>query len=276
MRTPNLRSHLFRGLRILRTFVLLTGLVLATVTLCGGFSVWAQQPSVTFSGRVTDQNTAQGIAGVAIVAQGNQTGTHVAITDAQGNYSLPFGANTNIRLRAYKTGFFLNPALVGFSSIGGLPITGARTLDFTGVRLPFPILIFAQAPILLTEDESLNALALDAVLHTRDPFPLINDNYFGAEKRTRINLFLVDLDLYSGETLSIITVQARDAQQRNFVLPVEDLRKVPGFPWLVQLTLLLPSDLIVPNDLSLSVSARGQPATRLICASSDSASSFAF
>jgi len=110
----------------------------------------------------------------------------------------------------------------------------------------------------LTEDESLNALVLDALLHTRDPFPLVNDNYFGAEKRTRIKLFLVDLDLYSGETLSIISVNAHDAQQRNYVLPVEDRRKVPGFPWLVQLTLLLPSDLIVPNDLSLSVSARGQ------------------
>jgi len=60
-----------------------------------GFSVWAQQPTVTLSGRVTDQNTAQGIADVAIVAQGNQTGTRVVITDVQGNYTLPFGANTS-------------------------------------------------------------------------------------------------------------------------------------------------------------------------------------
>ena len=79
---------------------------------------------------------------------------------------------------------------------------------------------------MLTEDASLNALTLESVLHTRDPFVLLNDNYFGKDKQTRLVLFLVDLHLYSAETLSIINVQANDAQQRIYVLPVEDLRKV--------------------------------------------------
>jgi hypothetical protein len=252
MINPHFRSHLFCSLP--RSFVLLPGLALLTVTLCGGSSVWAQQPSATFTGRITDQ-TAQGIADVAIVAQGNQTGTRVVVTDVQGNYSIPMGANTNIRLRAYKTGFVFNPAFVGFASIGGPPITGTRTLDFSGIGPPN--LIHLQAPILLTEDESLSALSLDAVLDTRDPFPLINDNYFGDDKRTRIKLFLVDLDLLSSETLSIITVQGHDAQLGNYIFTVEDLRKVPGVPWLVQLTVLLPGDLTGPNDLALTVSARG-------------------
>lgn len=233
-------------------------LALLMVTLCGAVSVWAQQPTFSVSGRVTDQNTGQGIADVALVAQGNQTGTRVVITDAQGNYTLSFGANTNIRLRAYKTLFVINPVLVGFASIGGLPITGSTQQDFTGLRLPIPILIFAQPPILMTEDESLDALTLDGVLLMRDPFPLVNNNYFGTDKRTRVKLFLVAMDLYSGETLSIIAVQARDAQQRTYALPVEDLRKVPGVPWLAQLTVLLPSDLMGPIDVTLSVSARGQ------------------
>jgi len=257
-RTREARSKVTRRLALPRSFVLLRGVMLITATLCAGSSVWAQQPTATFSGRITDQSTGQGIAAVAVVAQGNQTGTRVAITDVEGNYSLPLGANTNIRLRAYKTGFVFNPAFVGFSSIGGQPITGSRILDFTGVGFPLPVLIFAQAPILLTEDESLNALALDAVLHTRDPFSVINDNYFGDDKRTRIKLFLVDLDLFSGETLAIVAVQANDAQQRNYTFPVEDRRKVPDVPWMVQLTVLVPSDLIGPADLTLIVSARGQ------------------
>jgi hypothetical protein len=255
MRTPYLQSHAFHRLASLRTLVL-PGLVLLAVALCGESSVWAQQPTATFSGRITDQNTGEGIADVAIVALGNQTGTRVAITDVQGNYSLAMGANTNIRLRAYKTGFIFSPAFVGFTSIGGPPISGARTLDFSGVAFPLPILIFAQAPILLTEDESLNALALDSVLHTRDPFPLLTENFFG-DTRPRVKLFLVDLDLFSGETLSIITAQARDTQQRNFIFSVEDLRKVPGVPWMVQLTVLPPSDLTGPTDLTFTVSSRG-------------------
>ncbi|HEY0098803.1 MAG TPA: carboxypeptidase-like regulatory domain-containing protein [Pyrinomonadaceae bacterium] len=228
------------------------------IALCGAGSVRAQQTAVTISGRVSEESTGQGIDSVAVVALGNQTGTRVAITDAQGNYRLPFGANTNIKLRAYKTGFIFNPASVELISPGGQPINGARTFDFTGTRLPFPILIFALPPILLTEDESLNALALDAVLHTRDPFPLVNDHYFGADSRTRVKLFLVDLDLYSGETLSIISVQAQDEQRRAYVLPVEDLRKVPNFPWLSQLTIRLPGELAGVTDITLSVSARGQ------------------
>jgi hypothetical protein len=226
------------------------------ITLCGVGSASAQQ-TLTISGRITEQNTGAAISGVAVAALGNQTGTRVAVTDSQGNYTLPFGANTDIKLRAYKTGFIFNPASSQYISLGGSPFTGAITLNFTGAMLPIPILIFAQPPILLTEDGSINALALDALLHTRDPFPLANDSYFGADKRTRLKLFLLDLDLYSGETLSTVSVQARDEQQRAYALPVEDLRKVPGFPWLSQLTVRLPEALTGARDITVSVSARG-------------------
>jgi len=121
----------------------------------------------------------------------------------------------------------------------------------------FPILIFAQEPILLTEDDSLKALAVDAVSLQRDPFSLLNDNYVGNDKRTRINLFLVDLELFGGETLSILTAQATDQLQGLHNLPVENLRKVPGVPWMSQLTLRLPGDLM-PGEFKVSVTARGK------------------
>lgn len=209
----------------------------------------------TFNGRVTDQNTGQAIPDVAIVAQGNLTGTRVAISDAQGNYTLEIGSNTNIKVRAYRKDFIFNPALAGFSSIGGF-ITGSRSLDFQGTALPFPILIFAQAPILLTEDNSLRALAVDSVFHLRDPLKAVNNDYFGSDKRTRIILTLVDLDLFQGETLAIVTAQAQDKTMVTHSLVVEDLRKVPGVPWMSQLTVRLPDVLAVPNDLTISVTAR--------------------
>ena len=81
--------------------------------------------------------------------------------------------------------------------------------------------------------------------------PLAND------KRTRVKLLLVDLDLLSGETLSVITAQGVDQSQVSHNLPVEDLRKVPGSPWLSQLTVMLPSDL-PPGVLTVSVTARGK------------------
>jgi hypothetical protein len=249
MNRLNPRNQLSRSLALLP---------LLLVMLCGVIPVCAQQATVTFSGRVSDQNTGLAIAGAAIVAQGNQTGTRVAISDAQGNYNLPLGANTNINVRAYKTSVVLSPLSVSFTAVGGPPVSGSRTIDFTGFVLPFPILIFAQAPVLLTEDGSLNALTFDGLLQIRDPLPVANDNYFVADKRTRLKLFLIDLELFSGETLSIVSVVARDAQQTPYDLVVEDLRKVPGVSWLVQLTVILPNNLTGPKELTVTVTARGQ------------------
>jgi hypothetical protein len=169
----------------------------------------AYSQTVTFSGRVTDTNTGLGIPDVAVVAVGNQTGTRVALTNTNGDYTIEMGTNTNIKMRAYRRNFSFNPVFAGFTSIGG-PLTGSHPLNFSGTTLPFAILIFAQAPVLLTEDSSLHALALDSLFLIRDPFPVVNTNYFGSDKHTRIKLMLVDLDLFNGETVSIISVQGID------------------------------------------------------------------
>jgi len=221
----------------------------------GGLTLCAQ--TATFSGRVTEQSTGEGIAGVAVVGEANQTGARVAVTDTQGNYTLPFGPNTTIRLRAYKTNYFFNPAIVGYSSLGGFPLTGTFTQNFAGTN--FPVLVLVRAPVLLTEDNSLNALALDGVMRTRDPFSLTNENYFGSDKRTRLTLLLADLDLYpnQGETISIVTAQAQDALLRTYALAVEDLRKVPNVPWMSQLLVRLPTELAGVTDVNVTVSARG-------------------
>ena len=226
-------------------------LFLASLTVAPVYSQTA-----TFSGRVTDQNTGLPIPDVAVVAVGNLTGPRVAVSNSAGDYSLEMAPNTNIRLRAYRTNSIFNPAVTGFASIGGF-ITGSRTLNFTGTALPFSILIFPQGPILLTEDNSPQALALDSVHMARDPFPLTNTNYFGPDKQTRIKLLVVDLDLYNAETLSIVSVQAVDSSAIAFDLPVEDLRKVPGTPWMSQLTVRLPNNIPVPNVLTVTVTARG-------------------
>jgi hypothetical protein len=165
------------------------------------------------------------------------------------------GTNTNIKLRAYRKSFVFNPVFFGITSIGG-PITGSHPLNFSGTS--FPILIFLQAPILLTEDNSLQALALDSVLLTRDPFPLVNVNYFGTDNRTRIKLLVVDFDLFSGETLSMISVQGIDNSAITHDLPVEDVRVIPGTPWMTQLTVRAPEAIATPNVLTITVAARGQ------------------
>ena len=79
-------------------------------------AVTAYSQTATFSGKITDQNSGLGIPNVAVVALGNQTGTRVAVTDAQGNYTVSMGANNNIRVRAYRTNFVFDPLQIGFVS----------------------------------------------------------------------------------------------------------------------------------------------------------------
>jgi hypothetical protein len=229
--------------------------VLIAVLLAGATTLSAQ--TATFSGRVTEETTGQGIAGAVVVAEGNLTGTRVVETDAQGNYVLPFGANSNIRLRAYKRTYTFNPLMVVHVTTGPA-IFGSFTQNFAGTSFPFRIITLP--PVLLTEDNSLNALALDGVVRTRDPFTITNDHYFGTDKQTRLTLLLVDLDLYAnqGETLSLISVQAQDAQSRTYTLVPEDLRKAPGFPWMSQLTVRLPPELSGAGEANVTVTMQGQ------------------
>lgn len=223
--------------------------------LAGATTLSAQ--TATFSGRVTEQSTGQGIAGAVVVAEGNLTGTRVVETDAQGNYVLPFGANSNIRLRAYKRTYTFNPLMVVHVTTGP-GIFGAFSQDFAGTS--FPIRVITLPPVLLTEDNSLNALTLDGVVRTRDPFGVTNNHYFGSDKRTRLTLLLVDLDLYpnQGESISMISVQAQDTQSRPYTLVPEDLRKVQGFPWMSQLTVCLPSELSGVGQANITVTMPGQ------------------
>ena len=216
--------------------------------------------TVTFLGHVTEQTNGQPITGAAIVAEGNQTGTRVAITDAQGNYILSFGGNSNIRLRAYLPNYVLNPVLVTILDPSGFPITGAITKDFAGTSFPF--LPFGRPPALLTEDNSLNALTLDNVTNTRDPFTITTDAYPGNDKRTRLTLFVVDLDLYpnQGETLAGTVSAKAQSGPTSYTLTPEDLRKVPGAPWLSQLIVRLPEDFILSGvtTAQVTVTARGE------------------
>ena len=217
----------------------------------------AQSAVFTLSGRVTDQNTGQGISNVAVTANGNLTGTRVAVTDANGNYLLAMGANNNITFRAYRTNYVFNPLSVTRTSTQ--IITGQETRDFTGAANPLSIRLFDVAPVLLTEDDSLRALTLNALTRTRDPFGPMTAFNFSADHRTRLVLLLVDLDLFNGELLAnTITATAEDVQARLYTLVPEDLRKVPGLPWLSQLTVRLPAELTGPGNVNLRVATRGQ------------------
>lgn len=84
------------------------------------------------------------------------------------------------------------------------------------------------APILLTEETTDRAIALEPVTHLRDPFPFAQTIRFGADTRTRVTLFAENVALFAGEDLSAFSVDAEDAAHNRYALAVEHVDKLPG------------------------------------------------
>ena len=111
-------------------------------------------------------------------------------------------------------------------------------------------------PVLLTEEGSQNAAALDAVLLLRDPFPLSRMYFLGSEVRTRVSLFALHLD--PGEPLSALTLSAEDNLGGTYSLPVEFLAAVPGVEGLSQVVVRLPDSVNNATELNLKLTVHGE------------------
>ena len=69
-------------------------------------------------------------------------------------------------------------------------------------------------------------------------------------------LFAMNVELQTGETLSIVTAEAEDAQQNVYPLVVEYVGNVPNQAWLAQINVKLPDNLPTGN-LLISIKVRG-------------------
>ena len=100
------------------------------------------------------------------------------------------------------------------------------------------------------------AAALDSVTTTSEPFSVLASVPFSTDGRTRITLFVVGVRLEPAD-LPFVTVQAEDAQQRQFDLPCEATARVKNLTWMSQVTVRLPDTLAGAGDLNVSVRVHG-------------------
>jgi glucose/arabinose dehydrogenase len=118
-------------------------------------------------------------------------------------------------------------------------------------------------PMLISEANSDLAIAFDSPTMIRDPFPLTNIFNLGADHRTRVMLFGVNLDLMAGENSSAVTVRAEDAAQNVFPLTVEFVGKVPGLDWVTQIVVRLPDNTPTNQSLFVTATLRGKTSNKL-------------
>ncbi len=112
-------------------------------------------------------------------------------------------------------------------------------------------------PILLMEENSNQAVAMNAATFMPGPFSLFTQQNFGSDKRTRVLLFVTDFDSLNENTMSDAFVQVESDGLGPVALPIEHIAKVPLLDWLTQLTVVLPDSLRNAGELRVTIRLNG-------------------
>jgi len=112
---------------------------------------------------------------------------------------------------------------------------------------------------------STRAVALESVSMTSEPFPLSAEaNFSPNDPRTRVTLFVMNLDLLAGETLNSLTADAEDAAHVHYPLKVEYVGQVPSFEGIYMVVMRL-NDLMPANlgDVLIRLNLHGMGSNRV-------------
>lgn len=118
-------------------------------------------------------------------------------------------------------------------------------------------------PVLLSDPESTRALALDSVTHAPEPFAPEATIAWGADRRTRVTLFAMNLKLRAGEDASAVAAFAEDASGRRYTLKTEHVGEASGAEGVSELIVRLSDDLGDVGDVLVWISYGGLASNRV-------------
>jgi uncharacterized protein (DUF1800 family) len=144
---------------------------------------------------------------------------------------------------------------------------GARKFNFLFVLLIcFSGTVAAatnKKPILLSQDSSTRAIALESVTFRSEPFQPTTSPAFSSDTRTRICIFAMDLELLPGEGANAFTSDVQDATGKLYPLRVEFIGPVPNFPGITMIVVRLADDLGDVGDVLLRLNLHGMSSNRV-------------
>ncbi|HEX8474364.1 MAG TPA: heme-binding protein [Pyrinomonadaceae bacterium] len=120
-----------------------------------------------------------------------------------------------------------------------------------------------SAPVLVSEENSTRAVALDALTRQREPFQPAATIAFGSDQQTRIMLFAMNLRLRAGEAASAVAVEAEDGAHRVYPLAVEHVGSVPQQEWLTSVVVRLDDALTDMGDVLVRLRYDGASSNRV-------------
>jgi uncharacterized protein GlcG (DUF336 family) len=121
----------------------------------------------------------------------------------------------------------------------------------------------SASPVLISEATSTRAVALESATRLREPFAPTTPVQFGADARTRVMLFAMNLHLAAGEDASAVTADAQDAAGHTYPLAVEYVGPVPGQEWMSSVVVRLADDLGDVGDVLVRVGYRDAKSNRV-------------
>src|SRR3981081_2496536 len=117
--------------------------------------------------------------------------------------------------------------------------------------------------ILVSEETSTRAVAVDSVTQKHEPFSTSSTVPWGSDSRTRIMLFAMGLSLQPGDGASAITADAEDGAHNIHHLAVEYVGPVPEQDWISSIVLRLNDQMADAGDVLIGISYQGKLSNRV-------------
>ena len=119
----------------------------------------------------------------------------------------------------------------------------------------------ANKPILISEETSTRAVAVDSITQTREPFATTSPVSWGADNRTRIMLFAQGLGAQADA--SVITATAEDGAHSVYQLTVEYVGPVPNQEWMSSIIVRLDDQMEELGDVLVGITFQGVASNRV-------------
>lgn len=120
-----------------------------------------------------------------------------------------------------------------------LPTLFCAFLVFGTQSVSHDVLSQTNRVILISEETSTRAIAVDSVTQQHEPFSTMSPVRWGVDSRTRIMIFVMGLNLQPGEGPTAVTADAEDGAHNIHHLTVEYVGPVPEQEWVSSIILRL-------------------------------------
>ncbi|HMG72998.1 MAG TPA: heme-binding protein [Pyrinomonadaceae bacterium] len=117
--------------------------------------------------------------------------------------------------------------------------------------------------ILISEESSTRAVAVDSVTQKHGPFSATSEVQWGSDSRTRIMVFAMGLSLLPGEGAAAVTADAEDGAHQIHHLTVEYVGPVPEQDWISSIILRLDDQMGDIGDVLIGISYQGKVSNRV-------------